>query len=40
MVTGIPSTYAAVAAGIRPIVFCEMTSTLMVYSGRVISVNN
>ena len=27
-------------AGFRPIVFLEMTSTLMIYSGRVISVIN
>jgi hypothetical protein len=31
---------AGPASGYRPIVFVEMTSTLMVYAGRVISVIN
>ena len=39
MITNVP-TSGPLASGWRPIVFCEMTSTLMIYSGRVISVIN
>lgn len=38
--TNTPSLWPASVDGVRPIVFCELTSTVLVYPGRVISVIN